>query len=169
MSLPRKLKNFNLFNDGRSYMGEVTEVTLPKLTAKMEEYRAAGMDAPVDVDLGMEKLTMEWTCGGYVKQVLEQFGALDHDGVILRFAGALQADDVREVVPLEVVVRGRHSEVDLGSSKPGDDTEIKVNTSISYYKVSMAGETVIEIDIMNMVKIINGNDLMSDFRMALGL
>ncbi len=169
MSLPRKLKNFNLFNAGRSYMGEISEVTLPKLTTKMEEYRGGGMDAPIDVDLGMEKLTMEWTCGGYVKQVLEQYGALSHDGVILRFAGALQADDVQEVIPLEVVVRGRHSEIDPGSSKPGDDTEFKVTTSISYYKVTMAGETVIEIDIMNMVKNINGTDLMSDFRMALGL
>lgn len=169
MSLPRKLKHFNLFNAGRSYMGEVAEVTLPTLTTKMEEWRGGGMDAPIDVDLGMEKLSMEWTCGGYVRQVLEQYGSLSHDGVILRFAGALQADDVQEVIPLEVVVRGRHSVVDFGSSKPGDDTEIKITTSISYYKVSMAGDTIIEIDIMNMIKNINGNDLMSDFRMALGL
>lgn len=169
MSLPRKLKNFNLFNDGRSYIGEVSEVVLPKLTTKMEEWRGGGMDAPIDVDLGMEKLVMEWTTGGYVRQAMEQFGSLSHDGVILRFAGALQSDDTREVMPLEVVVRGRHSEIDPGTAKPGDDTAVKIMTSCSYYKLSMAGETVVEIDIINMIKNINGTDLMSDVRMALGL
>ena len=40
MSLPKKLKNFVLFNDGNAYLGEVPEVTLPKLVTKMEDYRA---------------------------------------------------------------------------------------------------------------------------------
>jgi len=43
MGLPRKLKNFNLFQNGVSFMGMVPEVTLPKLSRKMEEYRAGGM------------------------------------------------------------------------------------------------------------------------------
>ena len=51
MALPSKLKNFNLFNDGHSYMGQVDEVVLPKLTAKMEEWRGGGMDAPVDIGM----------------------------------------------------------------------------------------------------------------------
>lgn len=169
MSLPRKLKNFNLFNAGRNYLGEVTEITLPKLTAKMEEYRAGGMDAPIDIDMGQEKLVMEWTCGGYVKHAIEQFGTLKHDGVILRFAGALQADDVEATIPVEVVARGRHSEIDFGNAKPGDDTAVKISSSLSYYKLSIDGEDVIEIDIINMVKNINGKDLLQDVRMALGL
>ncbi len=94
MSLPLKLKNFNLFNEGQNYIGKVPELALPKLTAKMEEFRAGGMDAPIDIDLGMEKLEMEWTIGGFEAQVLKQFGTLTHNGVGLRFAGALQSDDL---------------------------------------------------------------------------
>ena len=30
MALPKKLKNFNLFNDGASYMGIASEVVLPR-------------------------------------------------------------------------------------------------------------------------------------------
>lgn len=169
MSLPRKLKNFNLFNAGRNYQGEVPEITLPKLTKKMEEYRAGGMDAPIDIDLGTEKLTMEWTCGGYVKHAIGQFGALKHDGIILRFAGALQADDVEKTIPVEIVARGRHSEIDFGNAKAGDDTNVKINSSLSYYKLSIDGELVIEIDIINMVMIVDGKDQLQDVRMALGL
>ncbi len=65
MSLPRKLKNFVLFNDGNAYIGEVPEVTLPKLTRKMEDYRAGGMNGSVKLDMGMEGLAMEWTAAGF--------------------------------------------------------------------------------------------------------
>ncbi|MBJ9626117.1 phage major tail tube protein, partial [Burkholderia multivorans] len=34
MALPSKLKNFNVFEDGTSFVGEVTEIQLPKLTRK---------------------------------------------------------------------------------------------------------------------------------------
>jgi len=169
MSLPSKLKNFNVFNEGQNYMGKVTEVVLPKLTAKVEEYRAGGMDVPIDIDLGMEKMTCEMTLGGYVVQVLKQFGMLRHDAVGLRFAGALQSEDTDTVIPCEVIMRGRHTEIDFGTAKPGDDTAKKVTSSLSYYKLSINGEEVIEIDAINMVKRIDGKDLMSDVRQALGL
>lgn len=169
MSLPAKLKAMNLFNEGRSYLGQVDEVVLPKLTAKMEEWRGAGMDAPVDIDLGMEKLSMEWTAGGWLSDALKQFGVLNVSGVGLRFTGAIQSDDAEQVKAVEVVVRGRHSEIDFGTAKAGEDTAHKYTTSLSYYKLTVDGEEVIEIDILNMVKKVGGKDLMADFRSALGV
>lgn len=169
MSLPRKLKNYNLFNEGESYLGRVAEIVPPKLTAKMEEWRGGGMDAPIDVDLGMEKLTMEWTCGGYERQVLTQFGALRHDAVGLRFAGGLQGEDSDTVHAVEIVVRGRHSEIDFGTAKAGDDTAKKIMSTLSYYRLSIDGEVLVEIDVINMRKMIGGVDRMESLRTALGL
>ena len=60
MGLPRKIKNFTLFNEGLSYLGEVDEVTLPKLTRKTEDWRAGGMGGPIKADFGMEGLELEW-------------------------------------------------------------------------------------------------------------
>jgi uncharacterized protein len=169
MGLPRKLKNFNVFNDGNSYMGQVAEVNLPKLTRKMEEWRGGGMNAPIKADLGQEALSMECTYGGIMRQILEQYGTLKHDGVQLRYAGAYQSDDSDTPDAVEVVVRGRHSEVDPGSSKPGDDTSMKVVTEISYYKLTINGEDVIEIDIMNMIEKVKGVDLLAKQRAAIGM
>jgi len=169
MALPKKLKNFNLFNDGHSYLGEVEELTLPTLTRKMEEWRGGGMHGPIDTDHGIEKLSIEWTCGGYVAHALKQFGAQRHDAVQLRFAGAIQRDDTGEVQALEVVIRGRHSEIDFGTAKPGDPTQVKFTSSVSYYKLSIDNETIIEIDLLNMVEIINGVDLLESVRRAIGL
>ena len=63
--LPKILKNFNLFVDGRGYAGRVDEITLPKLTIKTEEFQGAGMSAPVEIDLGMEKLEMDMRFSEY--------------------------------------------------------------------------------------------------------
>jgi len=169
MSLPRKLKNFTLFNDGRAYLGEVPEVTLPKLTRKTEDYRAGGMNGPIKEDLGMEGLEMQWTAAGYLRDLFGQWGARKHDGVLLRFAGALQDAGTGNVGALEVVVRGRHTEIDPGTSKAGDLTELKITSALSYYKLSIDGVVAVEIDLVNMVEIVNGYDLMADVRAAMGI
>ena len=169
MGLPRKLKNFVLFNDGNSYLGEVDEVTLPKLARKTEDWRSGGMNGPIKADFGMEGLELEWKAGGLLRDTLEQFGALKHDAVLLRFAGALQADDSEEVQSLEITVRGRHEEIDPGSAKPGDATQFKVKTALSYYKLAIDGTTVIEIDFVNMIEVVGGEDRLAGVRAALGI
>lgn len=169
MGLPSKLKNMNLFNDGVSYIGLVPEVTLPKLTRSMEEYRAGGMDMPIKIDMGGEALELEWKAGGIIVHAIRQFGATTHDALMLRFAGAYQADDSSLVLPVEVVVRGRHEEIDMGGAKPGDDTEHTIKTACSYYKLIIAGREEIEIDALNMVFKVNGVDRLLAQRLAIGL
>ena len=169
MSLPRKLKNFILFNDGNAYLGEVPEASPPKLSRKMEEYRAGGMNGPIQLDHGMEAMEMEWTAAGYMRSLFAQWGATTHDAVLLRFAGALQDSSTGNVSALEVVVRGRHTEIDSGTAKAGDLTEIKVTSALSYYKLSIDGVTMIEIDLVNMIEIVNGEDLLADIRAAMGI
>ncbi len=169
MGLPTKLKNFNVFNDGENYIGKVAEVTLPKLSRKMEEWRGGGMNGSIQIDFGNEAIEMECTYGGLMRRVLEQYGAKKHDAVMLRFAGAYRAEDADPVDAVEVVVRGRYKEIDFGNAKAGDDTTLKTVLSVSYYKLTINGADVIEIDIMNMIEKINGVDLLSEIRRALGV
>lgn len=167
--LPAKLKNLNLHNDAQSYMGEVGEVTLPKLTAKMEAWRGGGMIGEVKIDMGLDELMMEWKIGGLVRQVLRQFGHTEVDGVLLRFSGAYQAEDGSGVQAVEIVVRGRHEEIDMGNAKAGDDTEWTVKTPCAYYKLVIDGITEIEIDLLGGIYRVGGVDRYAEIRSALGL
>lgn len=169
MALPSVLKNFNLFNDAKSYMGIAEEIKLPKLKRKMEEFRAGGMNGPVKIDLGQEGLGIEFTCGGFMEQVFTQYGISKVDGVMLRFAGAYQRDDTAVVQAVEVVVRGRHEEIDAGDPKAGDKSKLNVKSTLSYYKLSVDNKVLIEIDLLNMIEIVNGNDILQDQRKAIGL
>lgn len=169
MALPRKLKNINLFHDGQNFIGLVPEANLPKLGRKMEEYRAGGMDGPVESDMGGELLTLDWTGGGMIVEALRKFAATSATAVPLRFAGAYQRDDSGEVDAVEVIVRGRYKEIDFGSSKPGETTAHKYSMTCAYYRLDINGRTEIEIDQLNMIYIVNGMDILAEQRRALGI
>lgn len=172
MAMPRKLKSLNLFNDGLSYMGVASSVTLPKLTRKLEAWRGAGMNGAAHVDFGLDDdaLTLEWTLGGFPDEELwAQYALPGASSVPLRFAGSYQRDDTEEETAVEVVVRGRHKEFDGGDSKQGEDTETKITTVCTYYKLTMNGKELIEIDTINMIEKVNGVDRLEQRRRNIGL
>lgn len=168
MSLPRKLKHFNVFYNGEEFFGQATEITLPKLAIKAEAYRGGGMPGEVDIDLGIEKLELEHSYGGLIYQIFKDFGITSVSGVLLRFAGSYQRDDTGDTDAVEAICRGRHTEVDQGSAKAGDDTEFKVKSTLSYYKLTVNGTTLIEIDMINMVYVVNGVDRLEQHRRNIG-
>ena len=171
MALPKKLKHMNIFNDGNSHQGEAKSVTLPNLTRKLEAFRAAGMDGPVKADLGMgdDGIQLSYVLGGWSLIALRQYGAVRADGVMPRFMGSVQRDDTGEISAVEVVVRGRHEEIDGGDSTPGEDTEHTITTACTYYKLTVDGEVIIEIDLLNFVFIVDGVDLLEQHRRNIGL
>lgn len=168
MGFPRKLKQMALFLNGR-WMDENVSVTLPKLTRKFEEWRGGGMDRPVKIDMGGEALECEWVCGGWVRDVIRQFGHFSMAGIQLRFVGSFQNDDTGGITRVEITVRGRHEEIDRGESKPGDDTELKVKTACVFYQETWNGVEEAYIDVLGGIERFGGVDRMLPHRQALGL
>lgn len=168
MALPSKLKNMNLFLDGAGHLGMVSEVTLPKLAIKFEGWRGGGMLGEIPIDQGVDKLECEFTLGGLAETALAQFGATTHDAAQLRFAGAYQDEATGAVKALEAVCRGRYAEIDFGNAKPGGDTEHKAKLACSYYRLDIDGRTLIEIDLLGAVFIVDGIDRYAEIRAAIG-
>lgn len=170
MGLPRKLKQMMMFIDGVGYAGETVSVTLPKLDRKLEGYRGGGMGRQAKLDMGGgDDLDLEHTYGGPIRDVIRQYGLPSLTGAQLRFVGSYQADDTGVIDTIEIVVRGRHEEIDRGEQKPGEAGEFKVKTACAYYKEVWNGRTEVEIDIVGMIEIVDGVDLMAEHRGALGL
>ncbi|MGA3715998.1 phage major tail tube protein, partial [Escherichia coli] len=72
-------------------------------------------------------------------------------------------------VPVEVVLRGRQKEIDLGEAKQGEDTESKISLECSYYKLTLNGKDMVEIDTVNLVEMVNGTDMLEAHRQNIGL
>lgn len=169
MALPRILRNMVLFNEGNAYLGEVSEVTLPKLARKMEEWKGGGMNRPVKLDMGGDVLELEATFGGPMFDILSQYGSTSVTGVYMRFVGNWQTDDTGTYDVVQVIVRGRFEDIDFGNAKPGEKSDFKIKMPLGYYRLDRNGATVIEIDPMNMVEIVNGIDRLEAVRTALGM
>ena len=59
--------------------------------------------------------------------------------------------------------------VDPGDAEAGNKTELKVKTDCSYYKLTVNGTVLVEIDHVNFVEVINGTDRLAEQRKAIGL
>ena len=170
MSLPNILKDFNLFGDGNNWQGKIPSLTLPELARRMVEYEGGGMDGPIEVDQGMQLMTMEWTAGGLIVDGLfDTFGSPVNDAAMLRMNGSYESDETGQVIPVEIVVRGRHKTIGMGEGSKGDNNTMSITTTISYYKLTVDGEDIIERDVPGYVFKVRGEDRLADRRAALGL
>jgi P2 family phage contractile tail tube protein len=165
--LPKILKNLTAFVDGQGYAGRVSELEPPKLTIKGEEYRGGGMDAPIEVDMGMEKLEATMTFSEYDAALFKLFGLVDGEAVAVTLRGLMQDDG--DAVAVICELRGRYKEMDSGTWKPGEVGTLKASIAARYYKLTINSEVVVEIDVVNMIRKIGGKDQLESQRKALGL
>jgi uncharacterized protein len=162
MQLPNVLKAFNAFVDGRGYAGKTDTCTLPKLTIKTEEHRGGGMDAPVELDMGMEKLESNITFAELEGNLVRQLGT--NGALTLR--GSLEGPS--GVIPVIATLRGLWKEVDPGDWKSGDKGALKMSCGVSYYKLMINGREEVLIDVAAGVRRIGGVDQLAGRRAALG-
>lgn len=168
MGLPRKLKQMAVFVNGQHYAGECTEVTPPTLERETEDYRAGGMNGPVKLDMGAKELVMKLKLAGHVAELVTQYGG-SLQGTQLRLVQAVQADDSDQVQGVEIVARGRLMKLDPGSAKVGDLTEQEYEFPLTYIKWVDNGQTLVEIDHLNMIDIVGGVDRMAQTKAILGI
>lgn len=168
MGLPRKLKAMAIFVNGTHYAGECTEATPPTLERELEDYRAGGMGGPVKLDMGGKELTLTLKMGGHVAALVQEYGG-SLSGTQLRLVQAVQADDTEVVQGVEIVARGRLTKLDPGSAKVGDLTEHEYEFACTYLKWIDNGNTLVEIDYVNLIENVGGVDRMAETRAVLGI
>ncbi|MPS98650.1 MAG: phage major tail tube protein [Pseudomonas sp.] len=166
--IPQILANTNLFVDGKSFQGDVPSLTLPKLALKMEEYRPGGMDMPIEMDVGMDKMEANFTTTGVRKDSLKFFGLADGNAFNGVFRGSFKIQK-GETLAVVVTLRGTLKELDMGDWKAGDKAELKHGIAVTYYKLEVGGEVIYEIDPVGMKRVINGTDQLAGQRADLGL
>lgn len=165
--IPRILKNFSLFIDGRGLAGTIQTLTLPTLTAKMEEFRGGGMDAPVELDMGMEKLEGTFELAEYNPDIIALFGLASAD-TQLTARGAMRRDG-EAAVPVIVNMTGAIKEMDPGDWTAGDMSTGTFGYTLRYFKLIVGGRELVEVDKVNMIRRISGVDQLESIRTAIGV
>lgn len=165
--LPQVIRAMNLFADGNQYAGRVEEITPPKLTIKTEEWRGGGMDAPIELDMGMEKLECSFTVAAYEADLFKNYGLVSSKMVNVTLRGAFQSDD--KTVSIVMILEGSWKEIDMGTWKAGEKAQLKVSVALKKYELQIDGEEQIFIDVPGMVRRVNGIDALEETRNAIGI
>lgn len=167
-NMPEYLRAMNLFVDGKGYAGKVQEVELPKLTIKTEDYQGGAMDAPVEIDLGMEKLACSFTVNEYDPALFAMWGLAPGNLVNITLRGAID-NGSGKIKAIDINLTGSWKEIDMGSWKSGDKGALKIQVAVRYYALAIDKVPVILIDIPNMKRVVGGKDMLADVRAAIGL
>ena len=169
--VPEKLINFRVYQDGDDLLG-ISDVTLPKLDSITETVKGAGVAGeigdPTIGHFGSMELELNWR-----SLVKSNIVLAKPTGVHLDLRGACQGHDsaknVLKTMPVKIVVEGTPKSTDLGKLDMGATTDTKNTIEVTYIKITVDGETVLEIDKFNYICVIGGVDYMADIRDALGL
>ncbi|MFN3931609.1 MAG: phage major tail tube protein [Brevundimonas sp.] len=164
MKLPRQLKDMNVFNAANSFAGECLSFTRPKLAIKTEAYRGGGMLGEVQLDMGLEALEVTHKYGGDIPELNREFGANELDATQLRFAGAYQNDETGGYDDVQIVVRGRHVEIDAGDDEIGSKSGTAYKTACVYYKQTRNGRVEFEVDMLAGRFVVDGVDRWAELR-----
>lgn len=163
--LPRVLRGFNVYLDGENFIARVTECTLPTLNLQVAEFRAGGLDAPVDLDMGMEKLDVQFTIAEYTPSIIRQFGLLTADRQLV-VRGALQRQG-EAAVKFAVRLQGGIKTLERPALSQGEPGSLQVTINCNSYIEEQDGQEDVNIDILNFRRVIGGVDQLETIRAAL--
>lgn len=163
-TIPTKINRYNVYNRGNRLLGMGDELTLPDFEPSSETVSGAGILGEID----------DPTPGYFANQEIEiPFRILDKEAtdmlditkaVQLEIRGAEQTTNSEgdiEFLGVRVVVRGRCKKFAPGKMKAGNPMDTTITLSILYILIELEGEPVLELDKMNEVFKINGNDILA--------
>ncbi len=165
--IPEKINDANAYLDGEKMIGVASEVTLPELSMLTSTVEGMGIGGEIDSpSIGLwESMEQEVQFNTLYSSCADMLSPMSV--VNLTFRAAQQVYDKTGgyvFKGLRVVEMGRVKKFTPGSIKKGDAMEAKVTLELTYIKIENDGETLVEIDKLNSVYIVNGQDMLADIK-----
>ncbi|MEE8886256.1 MAG: phage major tail tube protein [Eubacteriales bacterium] len=166
--LPELINNYNVYNKGSQWVGVTGDVELPSLEALTETMEGAGMLGEVDVPavghFSSGQLTVPFVTVNH-----QVFDAINFaEALELQIRASKQSADKTtagtDFTPTRVVVRGLGHTVEPGHFTKGKAMETSVEIEYTYIKIEDEGKTVLELDKLNNVFVVNGVDQLAKIR-----
>ena len=162
------LKYLNLIVDGRGYAGKIEEYNAPDLTISTEEFRGGGMDAPIELDMGQEKMACSFVLTSYDADVLALWGIKRGSTTQITAKGSLESLDGTKTAVAHHM-QGTMTSVARGTWGSGKKPSLTITMSLRYYREVHGQRTINEIDVINMLRIVDGVDQLAEHRDNIGL
>ena len=166
-----KVFDANVYINNASKHGQASEITCPDVNYIMNDYNSLGMIGTARFPNGIESMeaTIKWTYPDNDAQtaMANPFKAVD---VMVRSSKAdYDNAGLVEEKPVLILMRGFPIKHQGGSFTPKTDVEVESTLAVNYYKLEVDGEEIIEVDAINNIFKVDGEDLLEDRRKNLGI
>jgi P2 family phage contractile tail tube protein len=160
IQLPRVIRKYNIYFEDDGWAGICSEVELPDLQIKSEDFRGGGMDMAIPIDMGMEIPELGFTMEEHSASILGKFGKAD---VIGRFAAA-QSNGNGSAVAYRVEFTGAFQQATLGTVSPGDKSPMKGTIKCRKLVITQGGAEIAYIDVLEVIRRIGGTDYLQTLK-----
>lgn len=166
-AIPEKVVNYNVYNEGEKLVGVAGEVTLPNLEAMSETISGAGIagefDSPTPGHFGSIIIEIPF------RVIYDQSFKLSVPrGQTITLRASQQAYDVSggriEHRGLKITLKVFPKSLNLGTLGVGKPTETTNILEVLYIKIEENGTTLLELDKLNFIFVINGVDVLEKVR-----
>ena len=163
--------NYEVYVDGGRCLGTAS-LELPTLTYMTQTIKGAGIAGEYESPtLGhLQSLEMKLTFRALfdwpVSLMDSRVVQISCRGVMQRYDGV---NGVRKHVPVQVDVRGRVKEGNLGKLEPNELTDTEITFECDVISVNVDRIEIFMHDKLNFVNRVNGQDYLASVRLALGI
>lgn len=170
--IPEKIINYKLYVEGAPSPSAIVDVDLPDIKFISESIEGAGTAGQIDSQtLGhVEAMNLGLNIRTFLS---DDFKMLLQKVYTIELKAATQSLDQSNgkhvIGKLSILAKGTPTGFSLGKLAVGKSTDSKREFSLSYLKIEYDGEKLLEIDKINMICEINGQDMLSEVRAALGM
>lgn len=168
LQLPEVLNHFNLYNEAEKLIGLTGDVELPELNMITDTLSGSGVmgeiEDPVTGAFESTTIKFKWAC--LHRDLFKLVDTTQPTQLTLR--ASLQCMDTAtgytDYYPCKIVLRGKAKTVNLGTAQNGKKMECETEIEIMYIKVVLDNETLLEVDKLNFVYVVNGKDMLEKIR-----
>lgn len=168
----QKLFNSNVYVDGpNSLLGKASEITLPEIVPNLIEHKALGMIGTVKLPTGLGPLDMKLKWAGFYGDRVTM-GANPFKSHKLQVRGDVEVYDAGGRIaqqPFVCLLTARWGKLPMGVLAPQTSPEFEDELHVTYMKASLAGTELVEIDVIENIWRVGGEDILAGYRSNLGL
>lgn len=165
-----RITNANIYLDGVGLLGQAEEVNLPEVKFKKVEHKAIGMVAGVKFTSGIEPMESKIKWNSFYPDTLKKL-ANPYNTVKIQVRGSLQNWEAGEKSGEQQVtgyLRVSVANFPGAAFKQHDNVEMETSFDVTYYKLEIDDQEIIEVDALANIHKQDGVDLLADYRANTG-
>lgn len=165
-----RVTNANVYMDGNSLLGRAEEAALPAIKQLMAEHKALGMAGKFEVPAGFDKMEAKFKWASVYPEVMKKC-CHPRKAVQVQVRASVETwtgMGLTAEAPLVCYLTGTFKDFTPGTYKPHDNVENESVMSVTYAKLEIDGEEIFEIDVLENIFKVAGEDVLETFKSNIG-